>query len=266
MFNRKSTELVRCNGWDPVYSGLKRIRNLSARRVNIMRALIVKTSQILALIAIVCIFAQPSSAAVSIGDLIADQGSFISSGDKLFDNFSFSSTGEMPDADEVLIEPFVDESDNFGIRLVSSFLDFGGGGASELRLSYRVTATDPKQRISGAKMAGDLTVPGTGSFVGIETIGTVPAELGIFVFNPGPSGLTDAGDFGSLFTSVEVDLHLTAEATADGEENAVSATVIEQSFVQSVVPEPASIAVWAGMLLLIGGVPYVCRRAAPEIK
>ena len=137
-----------------------------------MRAMTVKTSQIFTLIAVLAVCVPTASAAVSIGDLIANQGSFIS-GDKLFDKFAFSSTGDMPDADAVLIEPFIDASDNFGIRLVSAFIDYAGDGPSELRLSYRVTTTDPNMRISGAALQGNPSVIKTGSFVATKRMGLV---------------------------------------------------------------------------------------------
>lgn len=232
--------------------------------MNTMKTMILKTGQILTLVAFVGVCIPTASAAVSIADLIQNQGVFIS-GDKLFDKFAFSSTGDMPDAADVLVEPFIDASDNFGIRLVSSFLDYDGGGASELRLSYRVTATDPNYRISGAAMQGNLAVIKTGSFEATETIDTVPAKLGIFDRVPGSTQLTDSDDFDSLFSEVDVELHLTAEATGEVN-NAATASFIDQTFAQSVIPEPASLAVWCGMLLLIGGVPYVYRRLTPAIS
>lgn len=197
-----------------------------------------------------------SYAAVAISDLIETEGSVIS-GDKMFDQFTFSSTGDMPPADEVMVDPFTDLSGNYGIRLFGAFLDYPGGGASDLNVSYRVTALDPDMRISGSTLQGNPTAILSGSAVITSKIGG-QGELKIFDETPGSTQLVDSTTFASLLPELDVEVQLTGEAT--GEPSAITVSFIDQTFSQSVVPEPASAAVWLGMAFLVCVVPIFLRR------
>ena len=232
-----------------------------------MKAKMKATAQLLTVVVAVGVCVPTASAAVSVtlGDLIADQGSILS-GDKLFEHFTYVGTGDMPGAGDIVVQPFTDANNNFGIRLVSSFLDYPGNGPSDAKVTFRVTPTDPDYRISGAALQGNTSIIKSGIVSATQTIAGIPGQLQIFDQVPGGTDLLDSKTFGSLFAELDVELLLSADAGEEEENDSASASFIDQTFAQSVVPEPASLAVWCGMLLLIGVVPYAYRRVVPAIS
>ena len=83
----------------------------------------------------VTLFVTPAPAAVTIQDLIVDQGS-ITSGDKLFDQFTFSSSGDMPTADQVEVIAITGANGDFGIRFFGGFVDVADDATSVLSVGY----------------------------------------------------------------------------------------------------------------------------------
>jgi len=205
-------------------------------------------------------------AAVSISELIASQGSVIS-GDKRFDQFSFSETGDMPPADQVMVVSRQDLSGNYGIRLFGAFLDHPGGGPSELTVGYRVAVLDPDRRIIGATLAGNPAAIRTGAAVITETFGN-QGQLQIYDENPGSSKFVDSMTFDEALPEIDVEVLLVAESLVTGENGGVTISFVDQNFSQSVMPEPGSIVVWIGMILVVvlGSVCIDGRKAAKKYR
>lgn len=207
------------------------------------------------------LFAFPASnsfAAVAISELIETQGSIIS-GDKMFDQFTYTSTGDMPPAEEVMVDPITDLSGNYGIRLFGAFLDHPGDGASEVMLNYRVSVLDPDRRISGATLQGNPTAIRAGSGVITASFGS-QGQLQIIDEFPDNTQLVDSATFDEQLPELDVEVLLTAESLVEGENGAITVSFIDQTFSQSVVPEPGSLVVWMGMAFLVCVGPICVRR------
>ncbi|MDG2383606.1 MAG: hypothetical protein P8N76_18180 [Pirellulaceae bacterium] len=210
------------------------------------------------LLLFVALLASPiqSQAAIAISELIESGGSVVS-GDKKFDEFSFSSTGDMPPASEVGVDPITDFYGDYGIRLFGAFIDHPGGGASQMNVGYRVTTLDPEMQISGSLLQGNPTAIRSGSVVITSTM-SGKGELEIFDQIPGSTKAADEITFDSSVSELDVAVQLVGDAT--GDPSAITVSFIDQTFSQSVVPEPASVAVWLGMAFLVCVVPALWRR------
>ena len=216
---------------------------------------LVKSANLLVFVALVATSIQ-SQAAISMSELIESGGSVVS-GDKQFDEFSFSSTGDMPPATEVGVDPILDFYGNYGIRLFGAFLDHPGGGASLMNVGYRVSTLDPEMVISGSLLQGNPTAILSGSVVITSTM-SGEGELAIYDQIPGSTKASDEIMFDSTVSELDVAVQLVGDAT--GDPSAITVSFIDQSFSQSVVPEPASVAVWLGMAFLVCVVPALWRR------
>ena len=199
------------------------------------------------------------SGAVSLSDLISSSGSVVVGGSLLFDQFSYSGTNESAPADRVLIDSVTDALGNYGIRVHGGFSDSPGGGDSLALLNYRVSTIDPMSGISGALLAGNPAAVGIGSYSVSETLSGVPTSLSIFDIAPGgPTHLLDTMTLPSVLSSINVALSLNGSSTAGG----VTLSFLDQTFTQTdnVVPEPSSLVIWLGTLMLVGVVVPLTRR------
>jgi hypothetical protein len=174
-------------------------------------------------------------------------------GDKVFTGFSYSPLGDMPAASNVNVLGFKDPDGNWGVSFHGTFLDLPGGDSSDALIRFMVEVDQDAQaqgwRISDAHLflggvgVGDesfLTVDE--SFLGKnETLNAYMSTLG-----PGTnSQLSDSTIFATPVTKLNVIKDILASA-AEGGFLPARATVIDQSFSQELVPEPATLAL-AGM-------------------
>jgi hypothetical protein len=196
----------------------------------------------------------------NLADLIANDG-MICNGDKKFSNFAYHPIGDMPDASLIDVVSTTDAQGNLGIRFIGPFADQPGGGASEALLEYKVTATDPNQRITDVHLAANANVVGQSGYATItETF--LPDDpnvvLEAFDFQPGGRMLTDWADL----TAPQMMLHVQKDITLNSASANSLATIsfIDQTFSQSHVPEPTTVAL--GGLALIGLTAGRRRKAA----
>jgi hypothetical protein len=154
--------------------------------------------------------------------------------------------------------------------LVSGFVDLSGGGASTATLSYQVSSMDSTMGINGARLAGNpAVIPdfSTGFFTIQESFASLdlPTQLVIFDQVPGGFKPTDSVELNSVYPTLTVEVALTGDSTAtDG--GAVTASFVDQTFSQGVVPEPQSLLIWMGSALLFGAVTLIHRRWAPNFS
>lgn len=190
---------------------------------------------------------------ITLADLQNDPTSGIIVGDKIFTGFSYSRLGDMPAASNINVLGFKDPSGNWGVSFHGTFLDLPGGSTSDALIRFAVEvdqdAAADGWRISDAHLflggvgVGDesfLTVDE--SFLGKnETLNAYMSTLG-----PGTnSKLTDGTVFATSVPKLNVTKDIFASA-AEGGFLPARATVIDQSFSQTLVPEPATLAL-AGM-------------------
>ena len=222
-------------------------------------------SRSLFLVAAVCAltaFVPSVQGAVALSDLMMDDGSIVS-GDKLFDQFSYTATGDMPDASQISIKP-IEVSGDYGIRIFGGFIDMSGGGSSTANLNYRVSVLDPELGVNGARLYANPAALKSGYFSIEESFTSLPnlTQLVAFDANPGDTKLADSVDFNSVYPTLDVELALTGESTS--EVGAVTASLVDQTFSQGVVPEPSSMLIWMGSALLFGMVSIAHRRWVPN--
>jgi hypothetical protein len=212
-----------------------------------------------ATLAMASVGARTSLAAVELSELLVDGASFAVGENLVFDEFTFSSTNNMPSAGGLLVESYEDAFGNFGIRIVGGMSDAASGGPSTIDLGYRVSTLGGMGLLSAAVSAGNPVVFGEGSFTITESFSEFPTTLTIFDLEPGGTKLLDSADLPSALSSLNVQLSVVADATAGG----ATASFIDQTFTvgsDNVIPEPASLAIWFGTLMLFGVVPFVYRR------
>lgn len=208
--------------------------------------------------------AQPARAEL-LSDLIASGGT-IQVGDKLFSDFGYASASpDAPGADGIDVIPIppggTDPFGNFGIRFNLAGFDTPGGGPTDFVITFSVEATSPRFLITDAVLSSNLAIAGTppaDEFPFGQIVETISAEdVGIvgvldnFVTKtsstPGLQDITTfdpPGAFQKLFVTKDVLLN----STDDG---IVTLSVIDQSFSQTVIPEPSSI-IMGGMGVLFG--------------
>ncbi|MDC0935439.1 PEP-CTERM sorting domain-containing protein [Pirellulales bacterium] len=205
-------------------------------------------------------------------------------GDKMFDGFIYSATGDMPLANDVNVVA-IEVDGNFGISFQGAFLDFvdqdGPQNASDAGIRFAVGVTpeaiERGYRISDAHLFGsgfgDFSLAGPGAFISVDEnfAGNTPsatengqsAGMTVFASNSGQGG-TRSEDwvfFDSLYTRLRVQKDIVAFSSEEGQLPA-RMTIIDQTFSQVVIPEPASIALFGlGMIGIIAG----CRRSGSAI-
>jgi hypothetical protein len=192
-----------------------------------------------------------STTSVTLGSLQDGTNTGIVVGDKIFTGFSYSKIGDMPPPTDINVLGFKDPNGNWGISFHGTFLDLPGGGGSDALIRFAVevdpaSTVTPRQRISDAHLflggvgAGDesfLTVDE--SFLGRnETLHTFYSTLGA---GPTQQKLSDQTLITPNTTKLLVTKDIFAQA-ANGGFLPARATVVDQSFSQSPVPEPAAMA------------------------
>jgi hypothetical protein len=209
-----------------------------------------------AALAVAMFAAQPARAAVALTELLED-GASLAVGDNLvFDEFTFSSTGNMPSPAGLIVDAYEDAFGNLGIRIVGGMSDAVGGGASTIDLGYRVTAEGELSILSAAVAAGNPAVLGSGSFTITESFSEIPTTLTVFDIEPGDTKLLDSATLPSSLSSLNVQLSVVADASNGG----ATASFIDQTFDVGEIPEPASLVIWLGTLMLLGIVPLMHRH------
>ncbi len=191
-----------------------------------------------------------SNATVSLADLISGQAMGLKVGDKEFTGFSYSPIGDMPTAANVMVLGFRDLNGNWGVSFHGAFLDLPGGSFSDALIRFMVNVAaaeaelgwridDAHLFIGGANTGGDES-----AFIVDESFAENSELLEAFVttIGPGPqqNQLSDSADFAPV-VKLNVTKDILAIAAA-GNALPARATVIDQSFSQVLIPEPASVA------------------------
>jgi len=186
-------------------------------------------------------------------------------GDKIFDDFFYSTLpgDDMPSPDSISVFGFQDTDGNWGLSFHGAFIDLPGDGPSDALLRFTVGVTqealDQGWRISDAHLFAGGTGLGGDSFFAIdETFEENNESLNVFATTLDGSleqQLSDGVDFDELYTSLRVTKDIFALA---GDTNQpVRTTVIDQSFSQIQIPEPAA---WSLIVLMGVGMAGVRNR------
>jgi hypothetical protein len=216
------------------------------------------TAVTVALAALTLAFGATAEAAVitsdTLGNLILNHTA-ITSGDKVFSNFTYSGTNDMPLASGINVIAITDAAGNYGIRFQGGFMDTPGSvNASDALITYTVTVTDPHMIISDVHLVTNM------AFAGIDGTGAVTET---FHYNtPETTAIMLATvqnqNVMTLLTpyyktlNVQKDILLNAgNMTGD----LATLTMIDQTFSQVSMPEPASLA-----LMALGGLAILRRR------
>ena len=196
-----------------------------------------------------------ASASVSLSSLLQPNATFEVGGSIVFDQFTYTHDGSMPSPDSLVVQSTIGPGGELGIRLVGGMLDDPAvPGASTFDWTYRVSTTDGSQ-LSAATLAGNLAAfNGDAEITGkLDIDGTTltifdkrpPQTTSLLASSPIPA--TDS--LGGMFELKAEGISLNGGATA---------SYIDTSF--DVVPEPASLLIWGGTLLVAGMVAFTYRR------
>lgn len=194
-----------------------------------------------------------SVGSVSLADLQNDPAGGIIVGDKVFTGFSYSRIGDMPTPSDVLVLGFKDPDGNWGVSFHGTFVDLPGGAFSDALIRFTVEvdaeAAEAGWQISDAHLfVGGAGVGDESFFTVDETFLGKNETLNAYISTIGPgtnSQLSDSTIFTTPVTKLNVTKDIFASAAAGGFLPA-RATVIDQSFSQTLVPEPMTLAL-AGM-------------------
>jgi hypothetical protein len=226
-------------------------------------------STVFALAMAVCLVASTASAAlidltpvgnavnsvgsISMADLQSDPTAGIIVGDKVFTGFSYSRIGDMPVASDVLVLGFKDPDGNWGVSFHGTFVDLPGGSFSDALIRFQVEV-DAEAAAQGWLISdAHLFIGGVGAgdesfFTVDETFLGKNETLNAYYSTLGPGVNSQLSD-STIFTTPVTKLNVTKDIFASAAEGGflpARATVIDQSFSQTVVPEPATLAL-AGM-------------------
>jgi hypothetical protein len=206
-----------------------------------------------------------SSTSVKLSDLIAGTNGIdgITVGDKQMNGFVYSPIGDMPPATSVEVLGYQDPSGNWGLSFQGTFMDLPGGGVSDamirfvvnidpnfLRQGYRIT--DAHLNLNGVGVG----TPDSGFFVDESFAPDSSQTLSTFksTFAGGTTKLTDSTIFNPPLTTLHVTKDIMAIASSASGQPA-RASVIDQSFSQTIVPEPTSL-----ILALVGLIGFLGYR------
>lgn len=210
-----------------------------------------------------------AQAAMILGDAVplsqlANDGILIV-GDKQFTNFTYTSTNESPEASGVNVIPIQDDDGNYGIRFQAGFVDsLLSPGASDAAVTFDVTALDPKSLITDAHLIGDPFVFGDEGAAGVvETIrpeGTDKFfQMGIIADAlSGETILKDWVDFDKGYRTIHVkkDIFVSAEAVTPNALSRPTISIIDQTFSQTTIPEPAALVLLGSLGAAAGVLRY----------
>ena len=203
---------------------------------------------------------------VILSDLLNGEIPGIVVGDKIFSQFFYSTlpNDDMSEAQDVEVFGFQDLDGNYGLSFHGVFWDLADGKPSDALLRFTVEVTPQAiaegWRISDAHLfLGGLGI-GTNSFLAVdesfqglnETLNTYATTLG----DEPDQVLSDFVDFSQLYTNLRVTKDILA-FSGDGRVP-VRVSVIDQSFSQTLIPEPTSLAA-----LTIFGLGLILARRRP---
>ena len=210
--------------------------------------------------------ASNSNDTVKLSELIAQEVEGIIVGDKVFTGFSYSAIGDVPVAGDVNVLGFRDFSGNWGISFHGAFADLPGGGFSDALIRFMVEV-DAQSAAQGWRIHdAHLNIGGVGlgaeSFVGVdESFAENNATLSAVRSTLGGGSVSDLSD-STVFQPV-LKLSVTKDILLiSGDANLPArTTVIDQSFSQILIPEPASVALIGIGLAMMGWFGYRGRSA-----
>ena len=193
------------------------------------------------------------SDSVVLSDLLNGVFEGVVVGDKIFSEFFYSTlpNDDMPEPEDVKIFGFQDDDDNLGISIQGAFLDMPGGGPSDALFRYTVEVAPEELalglRISDAHLFLGPAGVGENSFLAVDesfqginqTLNTFASTLG----GPLSQDLADEVFFGQLHTKLRVTKDILA--FSDDANMPARTSVIDQSFSQMIIPEPASLVIFA---------------------
>ncbi|MCA9260627.1 MAG: PEP-CTERM sorting domain-containing protein [Planctomycetales bacterium] len=191
---------------------------------------------------------------VSLADLVLGNIDGVIVGDKIFDAFNYSATNNMPAADKVNVLGITDGDGNLGIRFQGAFQDLPDVGtqiSSDAGITFEVTISPDYVNqgwiITDAHLFGSgVGTDGAGSFIAVDEsfTGNDPVTVETMTvydsrLNQGGIQLEDWAFFEPGYTKLRVQKDIIARAS----ENAIlpaRMTIIDQTFSQTQVPEPAA--------------------------
>lgn len=199
---------------------------------------------------------------VPLATLQNDPSGGIVVGDKIFTGFSYSRIGDMPLPTDINVLGFKDPDGNWGVSFHGTFVDLPGGSFSDALIRFAVEVS-PQAQAQGWKISdAHLFLGGVGA--GDESFFTVDESflgknetLNAYYSTIGPGVNSQLSD-GTIFTTPVTKLFVTKDifaSAAAGGFLPARATVIDQSFSQTQIPEPATMAL-AGL----GGLAVVALR------
>ena len=200
-----------------------------------------------------------SQDSVVLEDLLNGEVPGLIVGDKTFDEFFYSNLpgDDMPSADEISVFGFQDDAGHYGISLHGTFLDLPGGGPSDALLRFTVSvhpeAAERGYRISDAHLYVGGVGLGDDSFFSVDESFEQDSNETMSVFSSTLNGdqenkLSDWVFFDELFTKLRVTKDILAIA-GDDTNQPVRTSVIDQSFSQEIIPEPATFGLLAIALM-----------------
>jgi hypothetical protein len=207
-----------------------------------------------------------SNNGVLLNDLLTGAQMGIVVGDKIFTGFSYSALGDMPPATDVQVLGFRDPAGHWGISFHGSFKDLPGGADSDALIRFMVEV-DAASLANGWRITdAHLYLGGVGvgeeSYFAVDesfTLSGINETLNVFQSTLGPGTtvqLSDSAFFDPGLNKLFVTKDINAFAAANSGLPA-RATVIDQSFSQEQIPEPATMAL-AGLSAL--AMVYASRR------
>ena len=194
-----------------------------------------------------------SSSSVLLSDLISGEVMGVTVGDKIFTGFNYSFMGDMPQAIDVQVLGFKDQNGNWGVTFHGTFHDLPGGSTSDAMIRF-VVDIDPNflrqgYRISDAHLFMNGYGVGADSALMVDE-SFLESNQSMHVYTSSINGGGTQNSDWVYFDPTLSTLHVVKDIFAMASNNSIlpaRATVIDQSFSQIIVPEPA-----AGLLMLCG--------------
>ncbi len=208
-----------------------------------------------------------SSSSVLLSDLVSGEVMGITVGDKIFSGFNYSFMGDMPQAIDVQVLGFKDQNGNWGVSFHGTFLDMPGGGMSDAAIRF-VVDIDPEflqqgYRISDAHLfMNGFGVGADSAFMVDESF--LESNQSMHVYTSSINGGGTQNSDWVYFDPTLSTLHVSKDILAIASNTSIlpaRATVIDQSFSQIIVPEPA-----AGLLVLCGIASLGFARKRPPLE
>ena len=219
--------------------------------------------------------ANNSATSVKLSDLIDEEVEGIIVGDKVFTGFSYSRIGlDMPLPVDVNVLGFRDPNGHWGVSFHGIFWDLPGNGPSDALLRFMVEV-DPQAAAEGWRITdahlflGGAGVPNTDVSTGEDSFISVDESFleaneklntHLSSINGGSQQLNDWVYFPQPLTKLSVTKDILAYASPNSTQPA-RATVIDQSFSQTKIPEPSTVALLGFALTAFGWFGYRSRSA-----